>query len=161
MYSRGLKRMALSIVLAAALPVVATAEEEIEIHRGEEFTSPGAGYKEVLHYVRVITVNWNLWDKQPRANPRAKPPLSVGKALELAEASLDPSDTAGSDNLHVTKLELLHQPSRDPDKPESTVAFYVVNFHVNDSDVPRAVLMDGTVLKPQLTRIPAKAEGKR
>jgi hypothetical protein len=154
-------KWAFAMVILAGLPLVATAEEEIEIHRGEEFTSPGAGHNEVLHYVRVITVSWSLWDKQPRADPRAKPPLPVTKALELAEASLDPSDTAGSDNLHVTRLELLTQPSRNPDKPRGDVAFYVVNFHVNDNDILRAVLMDGTVLKPQLTRISTETKDKR
>jgi hypothetical protein len=161
MYSRWIKSITIAATLLAVSPLAATAEEEIEIHRGEQFTSPGAGHNEVLQYVRVITVDWNLWDTQPRAKPRTKPPLSFRKALELAEASLDPSETAGSDNLHVTKLELRTLPIREPNDAASNVAFYVATFQVNETEIQRAVLMDGTVLKPQLTRIPTADKDKR
>ncbi|MEK7951962.1 hypothetical protein [Luteolibacter soli] len=157
-----MKRLVFLAILFLALPRVAIAgEDEVEIYRSEEFTSPGADDNEVLHFVRVFTVNWGLWKQQPRAIPRAKPPLSAVKVLELAEASLDSSDISGSDNLHVTKLELRNQPSRDQAHPDIPVAFYVVTFHVNDNDILRAVLMDGTVLKPQLTKIPTEAKDKR
>jgi hypothetical protein len=153
--------LAFIVMLAVFQPLAASAgDEEIEIHRGEEFTSPGAGPKEELRFVRVFTVSWELWDRQPKANPRAKPPLPFSKALELAKASWDPAGTSGEDNVYLTKLELCTQPTRDPDD-SSSVAFYVVNFHVDDGEVERVVLMDGTVVKPQLTRLPAPAENER
>jgi hypothetical protein len=160
MYSRSLKWMAFAMALAVSPPLVATAEEKIEIHRGEEFTSPGAGREEELRFVRVFTVGKEQLATQPKADFRSKPPLSAAKAIELAEASLEPSNTDGNDNAHVTKLEL-RQPGRDPNASAISVAFYVVDFHVDGSEVQRLVLMDGTVVKPQLTRLPGKPEEKR
>ena len=161
-YSPWMKWMAIAVALAVFQPLLATAEEdEIVIHRGEEFTSPGVGPKEELRFVRVFTVSREHWGKQAKVHPLSKPPLSAAKALELAEASLEPSGTDGDDDVHVTKLELHYQPSGDPRAPGSSVPYYVVDFHVDGSEVQRLVLMDGTVLKPQLTRVPGKSTEPR
>ena len=65
------------------------------------------------------------------------------------------------DNAHVTKLELLTRSVREPNNPTLSISFYLVTFLVDGSEIQRVVLMDGTVVKSQLTRIPAKEEKKR
>jgi len=156
-----MKRIAAAVMLAALPFHLATGDTEFEIHRSEEFTSPGAGPNEELHYVRIFTVDSGIWNKQPKADPLVKPPLPAAKALELAEASLDSSTMNRLDNAHVTKLELLTRSVREPNNPTLSISFYLVTFLVDGSEIQRVVLMDGTVVKSQLTRIPAKEEKKR
>ncbi|HEY1122552.1 MAG TPA: hypothetical protein VGE67_13160 [Haloferula sp.] len=154
-----MKPVTLAAALAFLLPVVASAGgEEIEIYRGEEFTSPGADLEEELHFVRVFTATPDILEKQPKTQVLSKPDLSAAKAMEIAEASLELSGTSHS--AYLTKLELHQVTSTDPYHPTITLLFYVADFKVDGSDVQRVILMDGTVVKPQLTRLQPR-EGTR
>ncbi|MCW1924593.1 hypothetical protein OKA05_18660 [Luteolibacter arcticus] len=159
MYSPSIRRLVAVVALAVALPVTVFAdEEEIVIHRSEEFTLSDGAPKEEIHFVRKFAMSRAQWEKLPKAHTPAKPALSAAKAIELAEASLDPSETDRADSFHVEKLELRHQPAGDPPRP---ISFYLVDFKVDGSEVPRLVLMDGTVVKPELVRLPPKPPGQR
>jgi hypothetical protein len=155
MYSRWMKCVV--VALMASSPLLA-AGEEILIYRGEEITLSEEESKEELRFVREFFISREQGVKQRKvhANLGEKPPLSAARAMELAEASLEPSQSDGDDDAHVTKLELRHRPVGDPQAPELSISYYVVNFHVDGSEVQRLVLMDGTVVKPQLTRLPEK-----
>jgi hypothetical protein len=152
-----------AVLLMASSPLLAAGAEEILIYRGEEITLSEEGSKEELRFVREFFINREQGAKQPKAhiNLGQKPPLSAAKAMELAEASLEPSQSDGDDDVHVTKLQLHYQSVGDPQVPTLSIAYYVVNFHVDGSEVQRLVLMDGTVVKPQLTRLPTKPKNKR
>jgi hypothetical protein len=151
-----MKWIATAVVFAAFPLHTSAGEHEFEIHRGEEFTLSEEGPREDIRFVRRFIISREQWEKQPRADPRAKPPLSAAKALELAEASLEPSQSDGDDDVHMTKLELRHRSVGDPHLRELSITYYVVDFHVDGSEVQRLVLMDGTVVKSQLKRLPAK-----
>jgi hypothetical protein len=163
MYSRWMKRVALAGALIATTPVVAGGKDEALIYRSAEFALSEEGPKEDIHFVREFFIGREQWEKQQKihANLHGKPPLSAAKAMELAEANLEPSQSDGDDDVHVTKLELHHRSVGDPQAPALSISYYVVDFNVDGSEVQRVVLMDGTVVKPQLTRLHAETKDKR
>jgi hypothetical protein len=156
MKSRSILRVIVTTMLALSLPATAGPDEEVVIHRGKEFNSPGLGLKEEIRFVREFAVNRETRNEQPEFHPPFKPPLSSAKATELAQATLDASASDGYGEVRARKLELLHHPTGKDGG--SAILFYVVDFIVDGSEVQRLVLMDGTVVKPRLTKLPDHQE---
>jgi hypothetical protein len=163
MYPRWVKPVAVAGALFATSPLVTAGEDRMLIFRGAEFTLAEDGAKEGIPFVREFFIGREQWENQRKvhADLHEKPPLTAAKAMELAEASLDPSQSDGDDNVHVIKLELHHRSVDDPRVPTLSISYYVVDFNVDGSEVQRLVLMDGTVVKSELTRVPSPAKSKR
>ena len=133
--------------------------EDVLLHRGPTVStsissSPTLDRNaEELVFVKEFHVDSSLLAKLPSTHlPPAAVPVSAERAIELAKKTVELGDSPRG--FTVEKLELLTTKAGD----SKTVEYYLIEMLVNGSSETRVVLMDGSVIRPQLKRA---GNGKR
>ncbi len=146
-----LSRPLLVFALVAAM-VRTSCGDEVLLHSGPSVSTEVSSFAsrdqvgEELHFLKQFFIASETVEKLPSLDLlHQAAPISAARAIELAAATVDLGDRK---IFNVKRLELLvATATRRP------VDYYIIEMLVNGSSEHRAVLMDGTVLKPRLTRV--------
>ena len=145
----------------SACPLSAAEDSGVVIHRGPVITTPKlgvlptseanvpAGELRVRREFRLSRVDFDklATEYHSPSHEEQNTPVSAVEAIELAGESIELGD--GPRSLVATELKLLFGPTPKPGERSPLVKFYLIGFIANGSEVYRAVLMDGKVLKPE------------
>lgn len=142
-------RLSRIAILTLTLALSLAAEEDLLVLTAPSVSVPLAGTEKVLKYDRQFSVSRKTAEQlyENIAYGR-KRPIDAVKAIEAAKASVFLGDSP--DPLQVTKLELLKLEIG----PHEELEYFMITVRVTGSEEHRVVLLDGTVLKPEIKQAP-------
>lgn len=148
------------ISIAAAFGVTLAEDGSVLLHAGPRVESPGLGSvqrggtveAEPLVFEYRFSVSKEKLESLPYAGAAELPPLLAVEAIGAARKSI--FDPEGDARIFVKELRLL----MTSEEVGKSVGYYLVTFLHNGSEAHRAVLMDGSVLEPELVKVESDAE---
>ncbi|WP_193210931.1 hypothetical protein [Luteolibacter marinus] len=140
--------------------LAAFAGDEVILHTGPEFTTPGLeslnglGKDPDITFVREFAVDLGKLGKFNKLDESGRPgTLSAEEAIAAARA--DVAGEYGNKVAEVVRIEVLNNEPSGTRPPElrKAPAFHLIELSVDGTTAHRIVLADGTVVRSRLRRI--------